>query len=212
MSATTESTFRRAQMLLCGLLLAACAPLAPPSGAAPAPALVPEPASPAAQPAPAPAPPLVPLATPADLATREMLAFHERARQWTGADLAREIGRRGEASAGARASVELALLLGQTRNNGDLARALALLDGLLRSSAPEAAPWQPLARLVAAQLAEQRRIEEQLERQNQQARENQRRVDQLSQKLEALKAIERSLTTRPEGGAAAAPGTRGSTP
>ena len=197
-------------MLLCGLLLAGCAPMAPQSG--PAPALAPEPPSPAVQLAPAPAPPLVPLATPADLATREMLAFHERARQWTGADLAREMARRGEAIADPRASFELAMLLGQSRNNGDLARALALLDGLLRSTAPEAAPWQPLARLVAAQLAEQRRVEEQLERQHQQARENQRRVDQLSQKLEALKAIERSLTTRPDGGAAAAPATRGSPP
>jgi hypothetical protein len=93
--------------------------------------------------------------------------------------------------------VQLALLLGQTRVAGDTVRALQLLDQVAQSPAPEAAPWQPLARLLAARYAEQRRVEEQLERQNQQARDQQRRLQQLTEKLEALKAIERSLTTLP---------------
>jgi hypothetical protein len=42
----------------------------------------------------------------------------------------------------------------------------------------------------------QRRLEDLLERQNQQTREVQRRLEQTNERLEALKAIERSLTSR----------------
>jgi len=212
MPALTESLIRPVHlMMLCGLLLSACAPW-PPREDAPLPK--PEP-----PPAPAvvvlPAPPPAPAATPADLATREMLAFQEHARQLAPADLAKEIARFNDAPVGPRAGFELAVLLAQTRSNGDLARALGLLDGVLRSTAPEAAPLQPLARLVAARLTEQRRLEEQLERQSQQARENQRKIEQLNEKLEALKAIERSLTTRPAASAApsaSVPATKASAP
>ena len=102
-------------------------------------------------------------------------------------------------------TLELALVLGQTRNNGDLARALALLDPLARSGAPELQAWQPLARLLAARYLEQRRLEDQLERQVLMLRDSQRRLDQVNDKLEALKNIERSLTVRPPGNAPAAP-------
>ncbi len=164
-------------------------------------------ATPAAA-APVPAPP-----PQADSAMRDLLAFHDRVRQLPPQDLALEIARLNEAPPGPRTTLQLALLLGQTRNNGDLARALALLEPLLRSTAPEAAPWQPLARFLASRYAEQRRMEEQIERQSQQARDNQRKLEQLNEKLEALKAIERSLTTRPPaGGAASAPPSRGNSP
>ena len=62
----------------------------------------------------------------------------------------------------------------------------------------------PLARLLAARYGEQRRIEDLLEKQNQQTREVQRRLDQTNERLEALKAIERSLTSRPPAPAPAA--------
>jgi hypothetical protein len=184
--------------LLVAVLLSACAPWPPRDEAA----LHKAEAPPAPPVVVAPAAPPAPVATPSDLATRDMLAFQEHARQLQGADLAKEIARYNDAPIGPRASFELALLLGQTHNNGDLARALSLLDGVLRSTAPDAMPWQPLARLVAARFGEQRRLEEQVERQSQQARENQRRIDQLNEKLEALKAIERSLTTRAAASAA----------
>ena len=72
------------------------------------------------------------------------------------------------------------------------------------------APWPtptrrrpaPLARLLEARLTHQRRLEEQLERQGQQLRDAQRRNDQLSERLEAVRAIERSLQTRPAPAAA----------
>lgn len=195
------------------LLLGGCVLLPPQPGAAPAKAPEPDPAAsavavPAERPASVPTPPPAALLPPAESAVRDLLAFHDRVRQLPPQDLAAEMARLNDEPPGPRATLQLALLLGQTRSNGDLARALAVLEPLLRSTAPEAAPWQPLARLVAARYAEQRRVEEQVERQNQQARENQRKLDQLNEKLEALKAIERSLTTRPPpagGGAASAP-------
>jgi hypothetical protein len=199
--------------LLPSLLLAACAPLPPVQDIVPTPV----PPQQAAVPAPPPAassPPASP-ASPADIATRETLAFHDQRRQLPTPELIKELARLGDPPPGPRATVQAAVLLGLTRNNGDLGRALALLDPLLRSPASEAAPWQPVARLLAARYAEQRRVEEQLERQNQQVRDNQRKIEQLNEKLEALKAIERSITNRPAGSApppASASGTSRGTP
>jgi len=93
--------------------------------------------------------------------------------------------------------LQMALALGQTKNPADTVRALGVLEPLLRSSDPLMAPWQPWARLLAARYAEQRRLEDHVERQNQQLREAQRRQDQLGQQLDALRAIERSMTPRP---------------
>jgi hypothetical protein len=202
---------RRLGVLLHCLLLAACAPLPPVHDIVPTP-VPPQAMAVAESSAAAP----VPLASPADIATRETLAFHDQMRPLAPPDIARELGRLGDPPASPRATVQAAVLLGLTRSNGDLVRALALLDPLLRSSAPDAAAWQPVARLLAARYAEQRRVEEQLERQNQQARDNQRKLEQLNEKLEALKAIERSLTARPPGNApppASGPaGARGTAP
>lgn len=108
--------------------------------------------------------------------------------------------------ADAPTTLELALVLAQTRQNGDLARALALVDPLARLPTASAgmpgnasAPWQGLARLLHLRLLEQRRLEEQTERQAQQNRDMQRRIDQLSSQIDALRTIERSLSTRPPG-------------
>ncbi len=136
----------------------------------------------------------------ADEAARHVLAYHERLRQMTSSELAQELVRLNAAPGGPATTLETALALGQTRNNGDLARGLSLLESLLRINTPELQPWQPIARLIATRFAEQRRLEEQVERLNAQLkdsqRESQRKIDQLNEKLEALKAIERSLTVR----------------
>ena len=68
---------------------------------------------------------------------------------------------------------------------------------MLANAGPEAQPLHPLARLLAFRYGEQRRLEDQLEKERQQTREVQRKLDQTSERLEALKAIERSLTARP---------------
>lgn len=172
------------------LTLAGCITLPPPPAPAPEPppppppVVVPEPPPPAPPPAPDPA-------ALADAAARRLLAFHDRLREWSPVDLAREQARLGDAPDQPAQVLELALLLAQRQQPGDLARALALVEPLTRATAP--APWQAPARLLHARLAEQRKLEEQLEKQATQLREQQRRLEQLSAQLEALKAIERSL-------------------
>ncbi len=167
--------------------------------------------APAAAPSPAPAPVAMPpaatasspaLPSPAEAAQARLLAWQDKLRELPLADLAREIARR-DPPADAAASVELALALLQSRTlaqaagtppNGELARALALLDPVARS----ASPWQAPARLLQARASEQRRLEEQLDKLQQQLREQQRRNEQLAAQIEALRAIERSLGgTRP---------------
>lgn len=183
------------------LLLQAC--MSPPAKPLPA-------ASPAPVEAPVPkvvvlpAPPAQP--EPADLAARRLLAYHEQIRQLSPQDLANEINRLNAAvtatptAAPPDVVLELALALAQQHNGGDVARAVALLEPITRSGAPELAPWQPLARLLLGRVLEQRRLEEALARETTRSRDQQRTLQQLNEKLEALKAIERSMANRPTGG------------
>ena len=171
------------------------APLAPP---APPPTVV-------LVPAPAPPP------DPADVAAKRLLAYHDQLRLMSAGDLGNEVTRLGavvsaaSTAAPADAVLELSLALAQQHNPGDLARAVALLEPLTKSSAPELATWQPLARLLLGRVSEQRRLEDQLAREVAQRRDQQRSLQQLNEKLEALKAIERSMTTRPPGASGGAP-------
>lgn len=93
--------------------------------------------------------------------------------------------------------VQLSLILSQLRQLPELIKAQELLARVLANASPEAQPLHPLARLLAFRYGEQRRLEDQLEKERQQTREVQRKLDQTHERLEALKAIERSLTTRP---------------
>jgi len=183
-------------MVAMAAVLVACAPMASDPVAAPAtPATVGAltcPAAPRPMCEPARADP-----DAADLATRRVLAYAERVRPMTAADLGKELNRIGDPAGNPGGTLELVVVLGHTRNPADTGRALGLLDAVLRSNAPDAAPWQPIARLLSARFAEQRRVEEQIDRQNNQLRDSQRRIDQLNSQLEALKQIERSLNSRP---------------
>lgn len=77
--------------------------------------------------------------------------------------------------------------------SNEVARTQALLDSLLYSSDPEAVELKPLLQLLSANFAERKRLIDQTESLHQQIREGQRRITQLNQMLEGLKAIERSL-------------------
>ena len=148
---------------------------------------------------------------PATDPAADVLAFGDRVRGMSPADRAREIFIAGalEDANGAVASdtprtdpgpahrLRLAIALTQTRAPNDLARAQQLVQKVVDSQHPDAEPLKPLARLLATRLAEQRRVEYQLEKLTQQTREQQRRIDQLSQRLEAVRAIERSITPTP---------------
>lgn len=129
---------------------------------------------------------------------QQVLAHADRTLRMSPAELAREIARLGDAEdASAQTPLLLANALAQTRQPVDTARALGLVQRVLANGAEAARPLHPLARLLEARLLQQRRLEDQLERQAQQLRDAQRRNDQLNERLEAVRAIERSLTTRP---------------
>jgi len=156
------------------------------------------PTPPAPEPERLPAP--LPATDPADAAARDWLAWHQQWRNLSPEAMSQEAVRLNDATAAASspaATMRLALALSLTRGGADAARALSLLEQVQRSPAPEAKVWQPWARTLSVRLQEQRRLEDQIERQNQQLRDGQRRIDQLNEKIEALRAIERSLSRTP---------------
>jgi len=155
------------------------------------------------------APPSLPGAStePGDAApdpVARVLAESDRILRLAPAELAREIARLTEIEeASPDTPLLLATALAQTRQPVDSARALGLVQRVLTQPASQG--LHPLARWMESRLLQQRRMEEQLERQTQQLRDAQRRIDQLNDRLEAVRAIERSLTTRPAPSAAPAP-------
>lgn len=211
--------------LAAALVLTGCNATAPQAAAEPPPpaavSAAPQPAepvTPAAAETEAPAPEAddaTGTAAPASAdPLQQVLAHADRMLRLSPAELAREIARMGEAEdASAQTPLLLANALAQTRQPVDTARALGLVQRVLANGAPAAQPLHPLARLLEARLLQQRRLEDQLERQAQQLRDAQRRNDQLNERLEAVRAIERSLTTRPAPlPAAPAPATSNSPP
>lgn len=133
----------------------------------------------------------VPTVSPADAAARSLLAYHDRIRQMGTAELAQEVLPRDDANLAAANAVPLALALMTNHAPGELARAQTLLEQVLRQ--PDTADWKPITQLLLDRLVEQRRLEDQADKLNQQRSSLQQRLDQANQKLEALKAIERSL-------------------
>lgn len=98
-----------------------------------------------------------------------------------------------------RLALQKAMTLALIRGNGDFARAQLYAESVAYSIESDTQPLKPLAKLLAANYAELRRMAEQVEKLNQQAKENQRRIEQLNDMLEGLKAIERTLPARPSG-------------
>lgn len=173
----------RGALLLC-LALTACAtkapaPVAPPAEAPPPPVAMPE---------PPPAPP--------DEAT-PLLNYFQSLRRLNPGELSKELSSLGQQPRGPKVALQTAMALMQTRGNGDLARAQALLDSVATSADAADAPFKPLAQLLSATCQDTRRQAEHIDRLGVQLKENQRRNDQLSEMLEALKTIERTLPPRP---------------
>jgi hypothetical protein len=177
---------------------------APPPVATPAPAVVAT-APPLIATAPSPVREPIEAATPSDMASRRALANHEQLRSLPLNELAQEIARLSALPPAPDTSIDLAMALLLTRNGGEQNRAIALVEPLAKGTTADAEAWQPIARLLLARLQELRRLEDLLDRRNQELRDSQRDVKQLNEKLEALKAIERSLAPRPT--SSVAPGT-----
>lgn len=95
------------------------------------------------------------------------------------------------------AELHKALQLGQGRSAAEQAQATAQLEALANATDPEAEPLKPLVALLSTRLAEQKRLQDNLDKLNQQLRDSQRRNEQLNEKLEALKAIEQTLPAKP---------------
>ena len=148
---------------LCAAWLTGCATAPTPPNAAPVTAAhaveaATEPAAPL--PAPLAAESDEPTTPPKDL-LRDTLAYADRTLGASTTDLARETARLSELdeSKPSRA-LRLALVLAQTRQPVDTARALGLVQRTLAN--PAAQDLHPLARLLEARLTQQRRLEEQL--------------------------------------------------
>ena len=179
------------------LTLAGCAaPASPPAAVQPAPEASCRPPQAAAasqepQPAPAGEPADAAQAAP-DHELQEALQYADSVRGADVAALAAEISSLDKAGDGPpEHHLHLALALMHTRQPADTARALGLVQRVLEEGA--LATLHPLARLLEERLLQQRRLEEQLDRQARQLREAQLRNEQLSERLEAMRTLERSL-------------------
>ncbi|HTD06787.1 hypothetical protein [Undibacterium sp.] len=137
--------------------------------------------------------------------TEDLLAYYQRTRLLPQAELPKMLADLNALAKNPHRDVQRAVILGFMRGNGDLARAQGLLDSVVKSSEADAERIRPLAYFLYTNYAEWRRLDEAMDKQSQQLKDAQRRADQLGQKLEDLKAIERQLPTRPRNGTPASP-------
>ena len=132
----------------------------------------------------------------ADALIRDALVSYHRYRVLSTADAAREVNTQLDQKRNELSQLQLAILMAQVHGPGDLNRALQLLDSLSRQKTPDALALRPLVTLFSVQWTEQRRLEDQVDKLNQQVKDDQKRIDQLNEKLEGMKAIERNLQPR----------------
>ncbi|MES2075016.1 MAG: hypothetical protein V4462_05280 [Pseudomonadota bacterium] len=132
-----------------------------------------------------------------------LLNYHQALRRMSQGELLKELSGFNAQTKSPKLSLQTAMILMLTRGNGDLPRAQLLLDSVAASAEPEAEPLKPLSQLLASNCAEARRLAEHGDKLALQLKDSQRRNEQLSDMLEGLKAIERSLPTRPAASAAA---------
>lgn len=125
----------------------------------------------------------------------DLLAYHQSIRRFSQTELNKELQNLNARSDSALLSMQKAMVLGLSRDSNDLARAQAQLGNVL--GAADAEQFKPLARLLVSNYAEMRRLSETVDRLSLQAKDSQRRLDQLNEKLEALKTIERTLPVQP---------------
>lgn len=131
----------------------------------------------------------------------ELLAYQGALRLMTPSELVKAQLDLAKADHAPSNTIRRAMLQASVRGPGDLARAQALLEPLATATGKDAQLLAPLVQLLSGQYAELRRQDESIDKLNGQLRDAQRRIEQLNEKLEALKNIERSLSVRPAAGA-----------
>ncbi len=159
----------------------------------------------AAQPAAIPGPPLqnadrIDIATAADQVARDVLRTDAQLRTMSAADLAGAASHWAEQistddpAATPGAALNLALVLAREGGSANLERARALLAPLARGGTPDLQAWQPMAAMLADRIDVERRLQSQVDRQTAQAAQDQHHIERLTEKLNALKAIELSMS------------------
>jgi len=125
--------------------------------------------------------------------TAELVRYFYQIRLLSSQQLAAEIDRFDATTMADDDRLRLALALVQTLQLAETQRALSLIQEVLEAPDERSLAIKPLAHLLGHLLREQRRLDLQNDRLSQQLRENQRRVEQLNDRIEAMRAIERSL-------------------
>lgn len=125
------------------------------------------------------------------------LAYYQSLQRMSAAQLGRERAMLAAVPQSPGIQLRMAMLLGNPRGQPDLAKALGLLDAVLKSSDPVAVGLQPLARLLADNFGERQKLEVQLDKQGQQLKDSQRKAVELQEKIDSLADIERTLPQRP---------------
>ncbi|WEF33438.1 hypothetical protein [Pseudoduganella chitinolytica] len=144
---------------------------------------------------------VAPVAPPDEVSP--LLAYHQSLRRMTQGELLKELSGITLQQRTPKITLQTGMILMLTRGGGDLVRAQSIFDSVANASEPEAGGLKPLAQLLSSHCAEARRLADSVDRLTVQLRETQRKSDQLSDTLEALKAIERGLPVRPTSGASA---------
>ncbi len=129
-----------------------------------------------------------------------VLAYYQMLGRLSAADLAKERTALAALAASPNTHLRQAMVIGHPRGAQETAKALALVDGLLKSNEPAAIELQPVARMLADHYNERLRLEGQFERQGTQLKETQRKAQELQEKLDGLADIERTLTPPPRSG------------
>lgn len=157
-----------------------------------------------------PQPPASSPVAEADAGIAALFRYADRLRMLSAGELTAEIAASGEPGPSVQRQMQLALALMHTHQPVDTAKALGLLQRVAAGNGDDGSAVRPLARLLAGRLLEQRKLEDASDRQAQQLRDQQRRIEQLTDRLEAMRAIERSLNARPPAAPRSTPG--GTTP
>lgn len=152
--------------------------------------------APVRPPAPAPCAPAAVAAPAADPALGQLLAFQSGVRLLKPVELARSLAAADAEPGTPGATLRRAMLLVAQRGGGDLARAQALLDAVVAPDTPDGPALKALAQFLSAAAGDARHHDAAQDKLALQVREGQRRNEQLAEKLEALKNIERALSVR----------------